>query len=97
VVDDTLYAIDLETSAPIELEHTLNLFLWMLVDLQSNAPETQNKKVFQAALSAGGLMKIRPPSLAVNQYDPTLADIAEAALASNNINDFLRRYQITTK
>jgi 2-polyprenyl-3-methyl-5-hydroxy-6-metoxy-1,4-benzoquinol methylase len=97
VVDDTLYAIDLETSAPMEVEHTLNLFLWLLVDLQSGAPETQKQQVFQSALSAGGLLHISPPALTVDQFDPSLADIAEAAFASRDIKDFLKRYRCDTE
>ncbi len=79
-------ALDFECAGPVETEHTLNLFLWFLHDLQSGRAMTQEVNVFR-----DGNMNVPRPPLDAKDYAEPLRDLAEAALQADGIRAFIAR------
>lgn len=87
LASDGVFAMDLEVAAPIELENTLHLFLWLLYDIQSGEHHTQQQPTFQP----GRIRELPLPPLALEQYAREVQDLAAAALASDTLHAFLDR------
>ena len=84
VSDGKLTAIDFEHASPFESENTLNLFLWLLYDLQSGNSMTHKSGIF-----GGNNMNIPVPPLELNQFLPELRSLAQRALKAQDIRDFI--------
>jgi len=84
VSDGKLTAIDFEHASPIENENTLNLFLWLLYDLQSGKSMTHKSGIF-----GGNNMNIPVPPLQLAEYLPEVRSFAQRALKSKDIRDFI--------
>lgn len=85
--NDRVTAIDFEVSAPIEIEHTLHLFAWMLCDLQHGRSLTHERNVF----AAGGMGVPRPP-FALTEYPASVRPLAELAVSSRNVAQFSEEF-----
>ena len=85
VTETGLKAVDFEVSAPVEIEHTLNLFAWMIYDVQSGRLMTQQNNVF-----AAGARNVQPPSLPLSEYSTEVRPLVELALSSHTLTEFAR-------
>ncbi len=88
LADDGVKAIDFEVSAPVEIEHTLRLFAWMLFDLQHGRSLTHEHQAF----AAGGL-NIPVPPFAVNTLPAAVRPLAELALSSRSVQQFAEAFE----
>lgn len=86
LTDRGIFAIDFEVAAPVEIENTLNIFLWMLYDLQSKVPMTQAHRIFD-----GGPLNVPPPPLTADEYAEPIRDLASLALTSLDIRDLISK------
>lgn len=82
---DTLIGFDFETANAVELENTRTLFLWLLFELQSRAPQAIKHKIFQQ-----NLRDIPPPPLSLEEYAAEIREIAAAAVQAPDTRSFLR-------
>ncbi|WP_191970946.1 class I SAM-dependent methyltransferase [Methylobacterium soli] len=80
-----LVAMDFETASPVEREHTLNLLLWMLWDLQTRRSNTVENNVFQH-----GLMTIPRPPVDETAFSGEIRDIASATLKAVSLKALLQ-------
>lgn len=78
-------AIDLEVAAPTELDATLNIYLWLLLDIQERRLNSQVLNIFK-----DGAKNVKKPPYAVDQYDQSIRDIAAAALGESSILGLLK-------
>lgn len=90
-----LIAIDFEGTSPVELENTLHILLWLLVDLQSGRSETHGSGALERAIKNGGLLNLERPARSLEEYHEDVRDIAKAALESTSISEFLSKYPVS--
>lgn len=83
VTEAGLKAVDFEVSAPVEIEHTLHLFAWMIADIQHGRLETQERGAF-----AKGARHVPPPPFELKDFAAEIRPFVELALQSRSVAQF---------
>jgi 2-polyprenyl-3-methyl-5-hydroxy-6-metoxy-1,4-benzoquinol methylase len=92
LTEDQAVAVDFEVAGRHEIEHTLNIFLWLLYDLHSGSLQTQKRQIF-----ASGPMNVGRPPVSPEKLKGCVSEVASVAWKCENIKHFALEWRVRRK